>query len=164
MTVDIHELIASSRRRSRDQCEVLNRMVEYCPITETCIRQIAANDPDFQISSCSFSLGVGVIVEATFHYCHQNHYVEETVEYDQHRQRSGSARYTPAIPWHELRFPDTKPKRPNACEGCSSYHGKSYGGNMLVCGIHASGWDGDSCPDWTGEEPDWGERSEHWDE
>lgn len=35
-----------------------------------------------------------------------------------------------------------------ACMGCSQYHGQVYGGNLLVCGMHPYGWDGESCPDW----------------
>ncbi|OLP17893.1 hypothetical protein BST81_12605 [Leptolyngbya sp. 'hensonii'] len=35
-----------------------------------------------------------------------------------------------------------------ACVGCQHYHGQSYGGTMLVCGMHPYGWDGDRCPDW----------------
>jgi hypothetical protein len=47
---------------------------------------------------------------------------------------------------------DTKIK-PNleinpACVGCSNYHGHSYNGNLLVCGIHPYGWKGETCPDW----------------
>lgn len=36
----------------------------------------------------------------------------------------------------------------SACLGCQHYHGRIYGGNLLVCGMHPHGWDGDSCPDW----------------
>lgn len=47
---------------------------------------------------------------------------------------------------------DTKIK-PNleinpACVGCSNYHGQSYNGNLLVCGMHPYGWEGEICPDW----------------
>ena len=35
-----------------------------------------------------------------------------------------------------------------ACIGCRHYHGRIYGGNLLVCGMHPYGWDGESCPDW----------------
>jgi hypothetical protein len=35
-----------------------------------------------------------------------------------------------------------------ACVGCRHYHGQAYGGNMLVCGMHPYGWDGEKCPDW----------------
>lgn len=45
-----------------------------------------------------------------------------------------------------------------ACIGCQNYHGHSYpvswgeqgftSYERLVCGMHPSGWDGESCPDW----------------
>lgn len=35
-----------------------------------------------------------------------------------------------------------------ACVGCRNYHGKVYGNEMLVCGLHPYGWDSESCPDW----------------
>ena len=35
-----------------------------------------------------------------------------------------------------------------ACTNCANYHGQSYNGNLLVCGMHPYGWDGDDCPDW----------------
>jgi hypothetical protein len=34
------------------------------------------------------------------------------------------------------------------CVGCRNYHGQSYNGQMLVCGMHPFGWDGEKCPDW----------------
>ncbi|MDX2230377.1 MAG: hypothetical protein NW220_12115 [Leptolyngbyaceae cyanobacterium bins.349] len=34
------------------------------------------------------------------------------------------------------------------CMGCRHYHGQSYNGTMLVCGMHPYGWEGDKCPDW----------------
>lgn len=34
------------------------------------------------------------------------------------------------------------------CVGCRHYHGKVYGNNMLVCGMHPYGWDSGNCPDW----------------
>jgi hypothetical protein len=39
-----------------------------------------------------------------------------------------------------------------ACVGCKHYHGYAYGGNLLVCGMHPSGWDDANCPDWEQEE------------
>ncbi|NDJ26290.1 hypothetical protein GS682_32995 [Nostoc sp. B(2019)] len=42
---------------------------------------------------------------------------------------------------------DEEESTPVACIGCQNYHGQYYGGNMLVCGIHALGWDGENCPD-----------------
>lgn len=35
-----------------------------------------------------------------------------------------------------------------ACVGCRNYHGQEYGGNLLVCGMHPYGWEGETCPDW----------------
>jgi hypothetical protein len=34
------------------------------------------------------------------------------------------------------------------CIGCKHYHGYAYNGNVLVCGMHPYGWDGEACPDW----------------
>lgn len=38
-----------------------------------------------------------------------------------------------------------------ACRGCRNYHGHVYGGNLLVCAIHPSGVEDDTCPDWESE-------------
>lgn len=35
-----------------------------------------------------------------------------------------------------------------ACIGCQHYHGQTYGNNLLVCGMHPYGWEGENCPDW----------------
>jgi hypothetical protein len=45
----------------------------------------------------------------------------------------------------------TSEKNP-ACIGCRHYHGQAYGGNLLVCGMHPSGWEELNCPDWQEEE------------
>jgi hypothetical protein len=45
------------------------------------------------------------------------------------------------------------PQRNPACMGCQHYHGYVYGGNLLVCGMHPSGWDGEHCPDWEQRSP-----------
>lgn len=37
---------------------------------------------------------------------------------------------------------------PTACQGCKNYHGRYYGGTVLICGIHPYGWNGDNCPDY----------------
>ncbi|MGB3294564.1 MAG: hypothetical protein WBB01_16390 [Phormidesmis sp.] len=34
------------------------------------------------------------------------------------------------------------------CVGCRNYHGAQYGDEMLVCGMHPYGPDGDACEDW----------------
>lgn len=51
------------------------------------------------------------------------------------------------ISW-QIIFDDPKPTtRPNPCNGCRNYHGQAYGGNLLICGIHPYGVEGDECPD-----------------
>lgn len=35
-----------------------------------------------------------------------------------------------------------------ACVGCRHYHGQSYNGVMLVCGMHPYGCEEEKCPDW----------------
>ena len=37
-----------------------------------------------------------------------------------------------------------------ACRGCVHYHGRLYGKNLFVCGMHPYGSNNDSCPDWEG--------------
>ncbi len=36
---------------------------------------------------------------------------------------------------------------PKTCRGCRNFHGIKYQGVMLVCGIHPSGVEGNTCPD-----------------
>ncbi|MDJ0725017.1 MAG: hypothetical protein QNJ38_07905 [Prochloraceae cyanobacterium] len=38
-------------------------------------------------------------------------------------------------------------ERHPACIGCNNYHGRVYGGNLLVCAIHPYGWLDENCPD-----------------
>lgn len=40
------------------------------------------------------------------------------------------------------------PPVPVACQGCCHYHGQTYGGELLVCGMHPYGVEGEHCPDW----------------
>lgn len=42
---------------------------------------------------------------------------------------------------------DPFPETPAVCVGCRHYHGQVYNGNLLVCGMHPYGWEGDNCPD-----------------
>ena len=35
-----------------------------------------------------------------------------------------------------------------ACIGCRHYHGRAYGGNLLICAMHPYGWEDEHCPDW----------------
>ena len=41
-----------------------------------------------------------------------------------------------------------------ACVGCRHYHGQSYGGTVLVCGMHPYGWEEEKCPDWESTWPE----------
>lgn len=36
---------------------------------------------------------------------------------------------------------------PPSCQGCINYYGETHGGNKLICAIHPSGVDGDTCLD-----------------
>ena len=45
---------------------------------------------------------------------------------------------------------EPSPQQQPACVGCHHYHGQAYGGNLLVCGMHPYGWEGENCPDWEG--------------
>lgn len=42
--------------------------------------------------------------------------------------------------------------RPTPCQGCINYYGKTDGGNKLICAIHPSGVEGDTCPDFEQKE------------
>ncbi|MBF2047631.1 MAG: hypothetical protein EDM05_032035 [Leptolyngbya sp. IPPAS B-1204] len=37
---------------------------------------------------------------------------------------------------------------PKVCRGCCHYHGRTYGGHLLVCAMHPYGVEDASCPDW----------------
>jgi hypothetical protein len=41
----------------------------------------------------------------------------------------------------------TASKNP-ACRGCQHYHGHVYNNNLLVCAMHPSGVEDETCPDW----------------
>jgi hypothetical protein len=49
--------------------------------------------------------------------------------------------------YYEPRQSATETFQP-ACRGCRNYNGTTFGGNLLVCGFHPYGWDGETCPDW----------------
>ncbi|MBI4784224.1 MAG: hypothetical protein HY785_23335 [Oscillatoriophycideae cyanobacterium NC_groundwater_1537_Pr4_S-0.65um_50_18] len=44
--------------------------------------------------------------------------------------------------------PAARPARPTVCQGCRFYHGQTYNGNHLICGMHPYGVDDDYCADW----------------
>jgi len=54
--------------------------------------------------------------------------------------------------WLNPKLEPTSEHHP-ACIGCSNYHGRVYGGNLLVCGMHPYGWNDENCPDWEGFDP-----------
>jgi mannitol-specific phosphotransferase system IIBC component len=37
---------------------------------------------------------------------------------------------------------------PKVCQGCSHYHGRTYGGERLICAMHPYGVEQDYCHDW----------------
>ncbi len=45
-------------------------------------------------------------------------------------------------------YVDPSPTQQSACRGCSNYHGQVYGGNLLVCAMHPTGVESESCADW----------------
>ena len=45
-------------------------------------------------------------------------------------------------------YVDPSPTQQPACRGCRNYHGQVYGGNLLVCAIHPTGVESESCADW----------------
>ncbi len=58
----------------------------------------------------------------------------------------------------QVGFPIQTMGRPVACQGCSHYHGISYGmtnakRTPLICGMHPFGWyETTPCPDWEEDE------------
>ncbi len=50
--------------------------------------------------------------------------------------------------------PVADPTTHPACVGCIYYDGSTYGGNLLVCGMHPYGSNCDTCSDWVGENHD----------
>lgn len=53
----------------------------------------------------------------------------------------------------EMNYPGVETLEPRhdfhpACVGCRHFHGQSYNGNLLICGMHPYGYEGNHCPDW----------------
>jgi hypothetical protein len=57
------------------------------------------------------------------------------------------------IVWFDVEKTTPNAKLHPACVGCRNYHGYTYNGNLLVCGIHPYGWDDENCPDWEKKDP-----------
>jgi hypothetical protein len=47
----------------------------------------------------------------------------------------------------EIILEEKRKSVPKACRGCRNFHGIKYQGIMLVCAIHPSGVEGNTCPD-----------------
>lgn len=54
-------------------------------------------------------------------------------------------------PFVPVTYVQPSAEKNSACIGCQHYHGQIYGNNLLVCGMHPYGWEGESCPDWESE-------------
>lgn len=80
----------------------------------------------------------------TFGFNQQRQFVEieRSLEYDQ--------RIMEAFREQIASEQTAKLDRPNTCTGCIDYHGETYQGTQLICGIHPCGYEGDKCPDWRG--------------
>ena len=58
----------------------------------------------------------------------------------------------------QVGFTDTTCLCPKACQGCTNFHGLSYGATretrtVLICAFHPYGWlEEDPCPDWSDAE------------
>lgn len=70
------------------------------------------------------------------------------------RQRERKSRESNADAYLELlrqmntQQPPLFPQQPDICQGCRHYHGRIYGGNLLVCAMHPHGAEGEHCYDW----------------
>lgn len=133
---------------------IIEDAIMICPVVKDFVDAIVGIDPAFEVMNYTFTFGAWVEVELTLQYRTSQCHIEETREYESGHLRSRSFRHTPLIDWNELRLPNfylKKPSRPKACVGCTNYHGQTYAGNRLICGVHPYGWEGDNCPDWEEE-------------
>lgn len=56
------------------------------------------------------------------------------------------------IEFYDISTVEPQADKNPACIGCANYHGKVYGGNLLVCAMHPHGWEEKNCPDWQAKE------------
>lgn len=49
-------------------------------------------------------------------------------------------------------------QRPAACHGCAHYHGRIYGGTLLICAMHPYGVEDEQCLDWANGLSEKGDR------
>lgn len=79
-------------------------------------------------------------------------YTATTFVLDRKRQRKSSLAnaeaYLELLRQINQEAESNKPPIPVACRGCCNYHGRVYGGQLLVCAMHPYGVEVDHCPDW----------------
>ena len=97
----------------------------------------------------------------TFSNRYQNRQTRQTESMQTQRMQQHSSQETTRRildEFHES-LVSAQPAKPLACKGCKYYDGSSFGGNLLICGIHPFG-PGDesdptkrptSCQDWEGD-------------
>jgi hypothetical protein len=66
----------------------------------------------------------------------------QDIEFDLDREPDSNDSFVP------ITYVLPSAEKNSACIGCQHYHGQIYGNNLLVCGMHPYGWDGERCPDW----------------
>ncbi|MGF1513066.1 MAG: hypothetical protein ACFB5Z_05140 [Elainellaceae cyanobacterium] len=82
-------------------------------------------------------LVVGLIAEQVDEWLTPGHFsLDIDLYWDPDTSEPWVERVTPSADYHP------------ACVGCKHYHGRVYSGNLLVCGMHPYGWEGEECPDW----------------
>ena len=63
-------------------------------------------------------------------------------------QKSGGIVETVRVSYPIRRPTNSSPERPQVCEGCRYYYGKSHGNTQLICAMHPYGSINNTCPDW----------------
>ncbi len=64
-----------------------------------------------------------------------------------------NSNYSDYMVWFEEQKIEPSSRLHPACINCVNYHGRVYGGNLLVCAMHPHGWDDENCPDWEADNP-----------
>jgi hypothetical protein len=75
----------------------------------------------------------------------------------QHRERKSRELHTDAYleMLRQVNVPRSNAfQQPEVCKGCMHYHGRVYGGNLLVCAMYPYGTESDQCGDWEAKASD----------
>ena len=79
-----------------------------------------------------------------------------TIAIEQNRQRKSRMAhadlYLELLRQMSRQSPPPRHQRPQVCRGCYFYHGQTYNGNPLICGMHPYGVEDDYCADWQSSE------------